>query len=190
MPKSQSKPKNTGNVIKPLIVLVVALIIVTIFIILALLLAPRAAIPEFKITDRQGSWEAQGEIAVFDDKIMPSSKGEYYFILKNDSEASLRYGINLKEYLFGVNYNAQSFMQYRLKMNGVNLADDDGAWHYIDDIDYYNIIILPGTEQLMTLEWRWPFEIDGTHDQNDTVVGRTGGKLSVVFFVWAEVIVK
>lgn len=188
MPKSQSKPNNNGNVIKPLIVLIVALIIITIFIILALLLAPKATIPAFSITDRKGSWEAQGQVGVFDDTVQPGSEGVYNFILKNESKGSLRYGINLKEYLFDVNYSANSFMQYRLKMNGVNLDDKDDAWHYIGDIDYYNIIILPGTEQLMTLEWRWPYEIDDEHDKYDTAVGRAGGKISVVFFVWAEVI--
>lgn len=185
MPKSQTLKKN-GTKIKAVSMLIAATILLIIFLIIALLLAPKASIPTFEITDRNGSWEAQGTIAVFDDTVSPGSGGEYYFILKNDSDAVLRYSIDLKEYFSGANGEWLPFMQYRLKMNGKEM--DNGEWHSVSDIDYNGILIVPGTEQLMTLEWRWPFE-EG-FDDRDTVVGYTGGKISVVFFVWAEVVVE
>ena len=184
MPKSQTTTKNRSKA-KLVGMLIVATVLLIVFLVIALLLAPRDSIPEFEITDRQGSWEAQGTIAVFDDTIQPGSNGQYYFILKNDSESVLRYGINLKEYFNGAPKEMLPFMQYRLKMNGKFL--DDEEWHYINDIDYNDILIIPDTEQLMELEWRWVFE-DGK-DENDTLIGHTGGKLSVVFFVWAEVVI-
>lgn len=178
--------KKGGAGIKTAVALIIATIIITIFLIIAFLLAPRDAIPEFGITDRQGSWEAQGTVAVFDEKIKPGSKGEYYFILKNDSEAVLSYGIMMSEYLSNENHEAKEFMQYRLKMGNKYFGDDE--WHSIRDLDYNDIYILPGTKQLMTLEWQWPFEIDDAGNANDTLLGRTNGKLSITFFVWAEVV--
>lgn len=175
--------KKSSPAIKTVTALLIATIIITIFLIIAFLLAPTDAIPEFEITDRKGSWEAQGTVAVFDEKIKPGSKGEYHFILKNESEAVLSYGIIMSEYLHNVDHEAKEFMQYRLKMNDVFI--DNEEWHSIKELDYNDIYILPGTKQLMTLEWRWPFEDD---DVNDTLLGRTGGKLSVTFFVWAQIV--
>lgn len=174
-----------GSVIKPLLIVIITTVVLAIFIILAILLMPRDAIPVFEITDRKGSWEAQGTIAVFDDKIKPGSEGEYSFVITSDSEGVLRYGLQFTEYLY-TEALASPFMQYRLKMDGVYIDSDDTAWHYINDLDYYGILILPETEHIFTLEWRWPFEIG--RDENDTLVGRAGGTVSLVFFVWAEVV--
>lgn len=180
--KSKHKSRNG---LKVIMMLIIATVLLIIFIVFALLLAPRDSIPEFEITDRHGSWEAQGTIAVFDDTIVPGSSGEYQFILKNASEGTLRFGIELSEYRYTSEF-AEPFMQYRLKMNGINLDTNAEEWHYVNDLNYYDLKILPGTEHMMTLEWRWPFE--SGNDSNDTVVGRAGGELSVVFFVWAEVV--
>lgn len=186
MPKSQAKQRPT---LKPLAIVLAAVIIITIFIILALLLAPGDSLPEFEITDQNGVWRSQGPLVVFDDLIKPGSKGEYKFIIRNESDADLSYGIRLSEYLDNINHDAEAFMLYRLKVG--NIYIDNSDWHQVDYkynnvLDYNEIIILPGSEQLMTLEWWWPFE--SGRDENDTLIGTTGGKLSVTFFLWAEVV--
>ena len=190
MPDSENKqPKNEKQrrpLSRPVMILLVTTFILMIFVFVALLLLPGEIIPEFSITDRKGSWESQGTIAVFDEKIKPGSEGEYSFILKSETaDCPLRYGIRFHEYLSNEIEGAEKFMQYRLKLDGVNIDSDDTGWHYVNELDYYDIIILPGTEHLFTLEWRWPFEIG--KDDNDTLIGRVGGKYSLVFYAWAEV---
>lgn len=171
--------------IKPLIALIVATVLLILFLTIALLLAPRDYVPEFGITDRKGSWEAQGTIAVFDDTINPGSHGEYQFIIKNETEVDFNYGIILSEYL-DAEETVIPFMRYRLKIDGVYIDATDTEWHTIDELRYYNISIMPDDRQRLTLEWDWPFE--NGMDENDTLLGQTGGKLSLTFFVWAEVV--
>lgn len=185
MPESKNVAKK-GHVSKPLLAAIIATILLIIFIVIALLLAPGDVIPEFSLTDQNGDWDAQaqGKIAVFDDTIQPGSEGTYKFIIKNETEGNLIYGFKLSEYLNNDNVDVNPFMQYRIKLDNVYLGDGD--WHYVG-IDYNDMEILPGTEHLMTLEWRWPYEIDETGNANDTLVGRTGGSLSVHIFVWAEI---
>lgn len=160
----------------------VAIIMVVIFVVLALLFAPKPSIPEFEITDQGGEWRAQGEIAVFDDKIQPGSEGEYKFAIKNESDAYLRYGFKLSEYIGNINQDANPFMQYRLKVDNIPLDDE---WHYVG-LNYADISIAPGSKNIVTLEWRWPFE--SGKDDNDTLVGFDQGQLSVWLFLWAEVV--
>ncbi|MCH5156804.1 MAG: hypothetical protein J1G02_02875 [Clostridiales bacterium] len=181
MSKSQNKMKQ-GTALTVLLMAIIATILIIIFVVFALIFAPKSSIPEFEITDQDGGWKAQGEIAVFDDKIKPGSEGTYKFIIKNESDYSLRYGFKLSEYIGNINQNSDSFMQYRLKVDNVPIDDE---WHYAG-LDYNNIEILPSSKHIMTLEWRWPFEND--RDGNDTVVGRAEGQLSVWMFLWAEVI--
>lgn len=187
MPKTNSTAKK-GRVSKPALAAIIATVLLMIFIVVALLLEPVEAIPEFNITDQGGEWKAQGTIAVFDDTIQPKSEGTYKFIIKSECTEVLEYGFRLSEYINADNIdNVNPFMQYRLKVDNLYLGDGD--WHYVG-MNYNGIEILPGTEHLMTLEWRWPFEIDDEHDKNDTLIGRAGGKLSVEIFIWAEVVVE
>lgn len=185
MSKSRKAAK-IGHVSKPVLVAIIATVLLISFIVIALILEPQDPVPVFNLTDQNGDWDAQaqGKIAVFDEKIHPGSEGEYKFIIKNESEANLVYGFRLSEYLNNKNSDAKAFMEYRLKTDNIYLGD--GEWHLVG-MDYSNIEILPGTEHLMTLEWRWPFEIDDPNDENDTLIGITGGELSVHIFVWATV---
>ena len=183
MPKSQKKLKNKSS-LKALAAAIIATTLLIIFLVVALLLAPVTSVPEFDIAERDwGAWEAHGKIAVFDDTIKPGDEGEYQFILKNESDTDLRFGITLTEYL-NTTAAVTPFMQYRLVMNGVNIAGDT-EWRFANEMDFQNLTILPRTSQLMTLEWRWLFE---GHDENDTLIGYAGGELSVHFLVLAEVI--
>lgn len=186
MPNSQKATK-LGHFSKPILATIIATVLLIIFIVVALLLAPGDTIPEFSITDQNGDWDAQdqGKIAVFNDKIHPDAKGEYKFIIKNETAETLMYGFRLSEYLGNLNVDADPFMMYRIKTDNIYLGD--GEYHFVG-ANYAEIEILPGSEHIMTLEWWWPFELDKEHDANDTLVGIAGGKLSVHIFIWAEVV--
>ena len=179
MSTSQSKKKNPALTV--VLMCIIATILIIVFLVVALIIAYKITIPEFEITDQNGEWTAQGEIAVFDNKINPGSEGEYKFIIKNDSGEKLKYGFKLSEQI-GSNNEVSPFMQYRLKMDNIPLDDE---WHYAG-VDYSDIEILSGSKHLMTLEWRWPFE--SGNDINDTLIGSTQGQLSVHMSLWAEII--
>ena len=181
---AKSKKKSS---LKALSMAIVATILLIIFLVIALLLMPRPYIPEFEIGLRdwikQQQWETHGEIAIFDEKIHPGSGGEFEFIITNESETDLQFGIVFTEYL-ETTASAHPFMQYRLKMNNVYIAKDS-EWRHASQMNFQNLRILPSTSQLFTLEWRWEFE-NGT-DANDTLIGRAGGELSIHCLVLAEV---
>lgn len=181
MSKPQATTKNRAALTVSLMA-IIATILVIIFIVVALILAPDALIPEFEITDQNGEWKAQGKIAIFDEKIKPGSEGEYKFIIKNESDVNLVYGFKLTEYFGNMNENTNPFMQYRLKVDNIPIDDQ---WHHVG-LDYDNIEILSGSKHLLTLEWRWPFE--NGKDGNDTLIGSTQGQLSVWLDLWAEVL--
>ena len=167
---------------------IAATVLLIIFLIVALLLAPVEYIPEFNIQERNkvdgGTyWDAHGKVAVFNEKIKPGDSGTYEFILVSECEADLRCVIRLTEYL-NTTAAAHPFMLYRITMDDVPLGD--GEYHYAPDIDHANFTCLPGDRHLMKLEWKWEFE-NGT-DGNDTLIGVAGGSLSIQFYVGAEVI--
>lgn len=179
MSKSQNIKKNPALIV--ILMCIIATILIIVFFVVALIFAPKSSFPEFDITDQNGEWKAQGKIAVFDDKIKPGSEGEYKFVIKNDNDEQLRYEFKLTEFIGDVNQDVNPFMQYRLKVDNIPIDDQ---WHYAG-VDYNNIVILPGSKHLITLEWRWPFE--NGNDNNDTLVGRTEGKLSVWMYLKAVV---
>ena len=187
MSESQNTKKKS-LVLKPLLVVIIATCFVLIFVLIAFLLSPQDTNtqPEFSIELRDWNgeqrWEAHGKIAVFDESISPGSRGEYQFILKNESDSMLRFGIALTEYV-NTTKATNPFMQYRLKMNGDYLGEGS-EWRYASEVDHQNIEILPHTSQLITLEWYWDFNGD---DNNDTLIGIAGGELSVHCLVLAEV---
>lgn len=191
MSKSQHNSNDRGG-LRALAMAMVATVLLIIFIIIALLLVPKLSLPEFEITDQQGTWRDQGEIAVFDNMIQPGSKGSYDFIIKNESEERLMYGIRLDEYLENIPVGAHPYMLYRIKfdnlyVSGIDAAGDEyvgSTWQYIG-FNYNRLTIEPGSEHRMTLEWWWPFE---GNDENDTLIGIAGGELSVHLFLWAEVV--
>lgn len=184
MPESNKSAKR-GHFSKPLLVAIIGTVVLIIFIIIAILLAPVEVLPEFELKDRNGDFDAEDNhrIAVFDDIIHPDSHGEYQFIIKNVTDETLRYSVDLYEML-NTDANIPPFMQYKLYQDGTPLSDN---YHTVKFM-YGEITILPGAQHLMTLEWWWPFEIDDEHNQYDTLIGVLGGKLSVHAHVWAEIV--
>ena len=137
--------------------------------------------PSIMVADMQGEWEKQHTIAVFDEKILPGSSGEYVFNLKNPHEVSLLYDFEISEYYNGV--KVDNFpIEYRIKMNNILLETDQ--WLSAEDLKYYEITMLPMSTHSFTLEWRWSFE--GGNDALDTYFGQSNGDYSIVFHMTAQ----
>ena len=181
MQEEQTKQKNSSG-LKLLLVLLMAAIWIVALLMIALINLPKSpVIPEFEIKDKNGLWEAQGTVAVFNENIKPGDEGEYYFVISNVSDGNLKYSFDMKEHYPG-NKEWIPFMQYRIKMNGKLIEGED--WYMADELCYDEIIILPKTKQLMTLEWRWAFE--NGKDENDTLIGNRGGEFVLYFHVTAK----
>ena len=71
---------------------------------------------------------------------------------------------------------------FRLRMNNVLMETDE--WKTVDKLKYDQTVILPNTRQSFTLEWQWPFESGS--DDNDTLIGADGGKISLVLHLTAQ----
>lgn len=140
-------------------------------------------IPDFLILDSNGQWEEQGTVAVFDDKIYPGDEGAYEFIMTNEADGVLIYSFSLEERYEG-NLEFVPFMEYRLKMNNAYLNSDEETWFKAKDLIYEGLKFAPYSQQLMTLEWRWPFE--SGNDEQDTAYGIEAGKLYIVLNAKAE----
>jgi len=134
-----------------------------------------------KVTDVIGEWEKQQTVAVFDEQIAPGSSGEYVFVLKNPHNISILYDFKISEY-----YNGEAVdnfpIEYRVRMNNVLLETDE--WLTANDLQYYEITMLPESTHRFTLEWRWSF--NGGDDATDTYFGQTGGDYSIVFHMTAQ----
>lgn len=190
MPKSQKQP---NAVLKPLIIVIITVILLVIFILFALLFAPqeeehKESIPIFTIAERdwitKEQWEVNHTIAVFDETIHPGSSGEYQFILRNESDVDLWFGIHLFERI-NTTISAHSFMRYQLTMDDVVVDNNKVEWHRAEEIKYQGIRLLPGADHLFSLKWEWPFE--NGNDEEDTLIGVAGGTVSISFIVFAEV---
>lgn len=147
-------------------------------------------IPIFDVVDNDGHWEELGTVAVFDSKVYPGATGKYDFIMTNESTGKLRYSFSLEEKYDGEEEFAP-FMEYQLKMNNIIVPIDNNPvdkWYYATDLRYDELVFLPTTQQLMTLEWKWEYEAG--RDEQDTRFGIDNGKYSIVLNVKAEVYVE
>lgn len=137
--------------------------------------------PVIDIRDVNGGWEAQGTVAVFPNKVKPGNSGEYEFILNNPHNAAMAYSISL-EPLYEGEKIVDFPITFRLKMNNVVMQSPE--WKNIEDMNFSDMTILAESTQSFTLEWRWAFD-DG-NNENDTVIGADGGKISIVINVTAQ----
>ena len=183
MSKSQEKKSNNRALNTVLIVFVAVLIVIAISLLVLLLAFQKGTIPEFKITDKDGAWGANGTVAVFDDAIKPGSSGEYDFVINNVVNSKLCYTFVMEEKYADENTEWKSFLQYRLKMNGTNIKSEE--WLTASELSFSDITILPNTKQLFTLEWRWAWD---ENDEIDTNIGNIGGEFSLVFHLQAKVV--
>ena len=181
----------TGSSNLSIVMLSLAALVGT-FVFISLINTPISSdpIPVFDVVDNNGNWEEQGTIEVFDDaKIYPGKSGKYEFVMTNESVGKLLYGLSLSKEIYYGNLEYNYFMQYRLKMNNKYISNykekNPEEWLRADELIYENIVFLPATQQLMTLEWQWPFE--SGNDESDTQFGIEASKYSIVLSVKAEV---
>ena len=139
--------------------------------------------PVIEIRDGNGSWEAQGVVAVFDGKILPGSSGEYPFVISNPYGVALDYSFALTPEYEGNVAGTEYFpLTFRLKMNNVLIRTDE--WLTAEELVYKELSVMPNSDQSFTLEWRWAF--DNGNDGGDTLIGADGGKISVVLNLTAK----
>lgn len=136
--------------------------------------------PIIDVRDDVGAWDAQETVGVFGDSVQPGSSGEYGFILNNPHGTEIAYEFYLEPQYEG---NAVPVFPilFRLRMNNVLVQTE--TWQTIDKLRLENMAILPESSQSFTLEWEWPFE--GSSDENDTLIGADGGKISIVLHLSA-----
>ncbi len=165
-----------------LLSLLAALLITTVILValLALPFGDRER-PVIDIRDNNGTWEAQGPIAVFGSSVRPGSSGDYEFILRNPHNVAMEYSFYIKPGYEGGEIDHFP-LQFRLKMNNVYMASDD--WKSVEELSFDELVILQDSAQYFTLEWRWPFEAGS--DKNDTLIGKDGGKISMELCLTAQ----
>lgn len=137
--------------------------------------------PVIEVRDDVGAWDAQETIAVFGDSVLPGSSGEYGFILNNPHDLEIAYEFYLEPQYEGNVVPAFPIL-FRLRMNNVVVQTEE--WKTIDRLRLDSMVILPASSQSFTLEWQWPFE-NGS-DENDTLIGADGGKISIVLHLSAQ----
>lgn len=150
---------------------------------IALIDLPYAETPVIDVKDDNGSWSAQGTIAVFDDKIMPGSDGEYEFIIRNPHDIRLSYSFTI-----GERYNGEPVenfpLEYRVRVNNALIGSEQ--WLSAEELHFGDLLLMAQSDYLVALEWRWPFE--GENNAVDTQFGADGGEYSLEFELTAEAI--
>ncbi len=176
----RKRERNAAHII---VLSVLAAALTAMIILLALIGLPfgEKVRPVIDIRDVNGGWEAQGTVAVFPSRIEPGSSGEYEFILNNPHDAAMEYAISLEPRYEGTEIDYFP-ITFRLKMNNVVMESQE--WKRIEELDFSDMTILGNSTQSFTLEWRWAFD-DG-NNENDTVIGADGGKISIVIHVTAQ----
>lgn len=137
--------------------------------------------PTIAVSDAQGDWEAQETVGVFGDSLKPGDSGEYGFIIENPNELPVRYEFYIEPQYEG-NVQGNFPIRFRLRMNNVLIQTE--AWRTVDELRFDGLEIMSDTKQSFTLEWEWPFA--GGADENDTLFGRDGGKISLMIHLTAQ----
>lgn len=183
--------KKERNPFKIIVLSALAVLLIVTIILLALIQMPSVNVPPdpdddivpvIDIRDNNGAWEAQGVVAVFGDTICPGDTGEYGFILGNPHDAAMTYTFYI-EPIYNGSVVAEFPIEFRLRMN--NLPVQSVEWKSVEELRFEELHILPQSSQSFTLEWRWPFSAG--KDENDTLIGKDGGKISMVLHVSAKV---
>ncbi len=93
-------------------------------------------------------------------KIAPTSKNSYKFIVRNGNEFNIKYNLVMSE---ENNHNIN--MRYRLKLRGKYIIGDSDNWVKAEELQRIGILLANNSYDTYTLDWCW-FEGD-----NDTKVG-------------------
>ncbi len=99
---------------------------------------------------------------VKDDLIAPESENSYQFIIRNNNEFAIRYGLE-----FNQNNPYNINMKYRLKQDGKYIIGDDESWVTAGELLQNGVVLADYSYNVYTLDWKW-FETD---DDIDTKIG-------------------
>lgn len=97
---------------------------------------------------------------IVDNKIAPTSRNSYKFIVRNGNSFNIKYNLVMKE---ENNYNIN--MRYRLKLRGRYVIGDSDTWVKAEELQRIGILLANNSYDTYTLDWCW-FE-----SENDTEVG-------------------
>lgn len=175
--------KRERNMAHIIVLSVLAALLTALIVLLSVIALPfgEKVRPVIDIRDVNGGWEAQGTVAVFPSRLEPGNSGQYEFILNNPHDSAMKYTLSLEPRYEGIEIDYFP-ITFRLKMNNVVMETQD--WKTIEEMDFSDMTILENSTQVFTLEWQWAFD-DG-HNDNDTVIGADGGKISIVIHVTAQ----
>lgn len=117
------------------------------------------------VNDNDKTWSTNTEISIFDvDKIAPGDSGTYDFVVNNNTERNVNYGINFEE-----NNIAKVNMLYKLKRNEEYIAGDENTWVKYNELNFDSRILNKSYMDKYNIEWKW------VPAENDTAAGRTLG---------------
>lgn len=132
------------------------------------------------------TWDNQVSLQIFqnsyfkkyDNMIAPGVKGTYNFSIRNNTNLSITYQLNLSEDNgLGVN------MKYRLKLDGQYISGDDNYWVRPSDIRLDKLKLNTNDGHKFQLEWKW----DDVDDEKDTSIGKQGNTEYKLFMnIYAE----
>lgn len=176
------------NPVHIILLCALVLLLVATIVFISLINLPFTGRPIIDIRDNNGTWEAQGTIGVFDSTLKPGSSGEYEFVIRNPYNVDLSYSFHIEDKYEG-NIETDYFpLTFRLRMNNKRVpADgfpDTDKWLTVDELRYTELQMPAASDQAFTLEWRWAFE--NGNDEDDTLIGGDGGKISLVLALTAE----
>lgn len=100
-------------------------------------------------------------VNIFGDQISPRSKGNFKFLVKNDTNEDVIYHIKFVDEM-----NNFVNMKYRLKLDNVYVKGNKNEYIKIEDLDLEHIIVPKDSTNIYTLEWYWEDD-----DKKDTYIG-------------------
>lgn len=180
--------KNGTSKASVFLLLVAAILLSITFSIILFIDTPNNDATVINMVDKEGEVKVTKTIAVFDNEIMPGSKGEYNFVLKNPHSYSLRYQFDITEF-----YNNEDIadfpLVYKIKMNNMYIVNEYipyDTWVSGEALKFANLDIAASSTQRFTLEWYWPFE--SGNDTLDTYFGQNNGKYYLSVRLEAELL--
>ena len=128
------------------------------------------SIESLTVYDNNTVYESSTPLKIFenksyyvkDDLIAPESENSYQFIIRNNNEFAIRYGLE-----FNQNNPYNINMKYRLKQDGKYIIGDDESWVTAEELLQNGVVLANYSYNVYTLDWKW-FETD---DDTDTKIG-------------------
>jgi len=113
-----------------------------------------------------GGADGRNDNAFVKRAIIPGTVGEYNFVIKNDSDKSIKYNVTFTD-----ENEYRIPMRYRLQSNNAYIVGGKDNWVTVNELMAQDLTLLPGSSNLYTLEWKWAADVD---DAADTAAGTSG----------------